>query len=102
MSIQNIKYELFEFEENDPFKIIFIKPDSIESENLFNHWHNELEIVFIKEGKSKHYINGECVEGLPGSLIIVNSEFIHSIVPEPYKSKEDAVLAVVIILKLIF
>lgn len=99
MSMSNIKYELFEFEENDPFKIIFIKPDSIESKNLFNHWHNELEIVFIKKGKSKHYINGECVNGSPGSLIIVNSEFIHSIVPEPYNLKDDAVLAIVIILK---
>lgn len=44
-----------------------------------SHWHEDLEIAYVKSGHSYHYIDGQRIEATPGSLIVTNCESIHHI-----------------------
>ena len=49
---------------------------------LLNHWHEELEITYNIRGKAVYNIDGCRIQGEPGRLIVINSESVHSIVPD--------------------
>lgn len=84
MSELVIKHELFEYDRKRPFKVYIVNSDNEEKAKvkLLNHWHEELEMVYLAEGTSTHYINGECIHAKKGQLIVTNSGFIHSIIPD--------------------
>lgn len=46
------------------------------------HWHYELELIFVKKGKAKIYIEGEDIEADEGDLLICDSGLIHHSSPE--------------------
>lgn len=56
--------------------------------NLLNHWHEELEITYNIDDSTVYYINGDRIQGEPGRLIVINSESVHSIVPDTSTVKE--------------
>lgn len=59
--MNNIKYELFKFEESLPLKIFIYKLGDIKS-----HWHESLELFYVLEGKVEIITNDQ--------LIILNEE----------------------------
>ena len=90
---------MFEYDGDNPFHIYNIPyyPSSSD-ELLFNHWHEELEIVYTLQGNSLHYIDGTCIKSQPGRLIVVNSESSHNIIPDRtvYGSGRKVVIALLI------
>ncbi|MCR5272085.1 MAG: AraC family transcriptional regulator [Lachnospiraceae bacterium] len=99
MSESIAKHERFNYEEGLPVIIRQIWADVEMGENLMNHWHKDLELAFTFYGHSSHYINGECVIANPGRLIVTNSEFIHSIIPDKNLEEEHLIATLVIIIK---
>ena len=74
---------MFEYDGDNPFHIYNIPHYPLSSDELlFNHWHEELEIVYTLQGNSLHYIDGTCIKSQPGRLIVVNSESSHNIIPD--------------------
>ena len=73
-----------------------------EDEMLGSHWHEELELVYSIRGNNNHYINGEHYVVSPGQLVVVNSDFVHSIVPQEEIYQDSALKAVVIIISKAF
>ncbi len=98
MSEPVIKHELFEYDRKRPFKVYIVNSDNEEKAKvkLLNHWHEELEMVYLAEGTSTHYINGECIHAKKGQLIVTNSGFIHSIIPDFQMQKRKAVVFAVV------
>jgi AraC-type DNA-binding domain-containing proteins len=91
-------HQLFEYGTNEPFCVNNIgKNINIENNTLLDHWHSEIEIVYTFKGHAKHYVDGVCYEAVPGSILIINSESIHNIVPDEDAYEEARVVAVVLI-----
>lgn len=44
-----------------------------------SHWHEDLEIAYVNSGHNYHYIDGQRIDAVPGSLIVTNCESIHHI-----------------------
>lgn len=83
MSEPVVKHQMFEYDVDNPFHIINIPNSPAGSDGFsFNHWHEELEIVYTLQGRSLHYIDGSCIRTQPGRLIVVNSESSHSIIAD--------------------
>ena len=98
MSEPIAKHQMFEYEINNPFQIINLEGPLICEENLLNHWHTELEMAYIFQGQSDHYIDGNCIHAAPGDLVVVNSESIHSIIPDHTACQNRGMIAVVLII----
>lgn len=110
MSVVIAKHQLFEYQENEPFLVRNIMLSSKErkgfAENEFamecyvelNHWHEELELAYIVNSRSFHYIDGVCVEGIPGRLIVTNSESTHNIIQDTAATSKEGLGAVVILI----
>lgn len=97
MSGYLVKHELFEYDVKMPFHIYKIAGYDVDREKLLNHWHEDLEIAFYVKGGGKHYINGECVVGKQGRLVVTNSGFVHNIIPDEGAPEDDAIIIVIII-----
>lgn len=102
MSEPIIKHQSFEYREEMPFQIYNVSSIAQEyleeGAMLVNHWHEELEIAYGLLGNDYHYINGECVVSQPGRLVVTNSEFIHSIIPDEKVMHLKAHVSVVVII----
>ena len=99
MSEPVTKRQMFEYDGDNPFHIYNIPHYPLSSDELlFNHWHEELEIVYTLQGNSLHYIDGTCIKSQPGRLIVVNSESSHNIIPDRtvYGSGRKVVIALLI------
>lgn len=97
MSEPIARHQLFEYEENEPFLVInvWVTPGNSKLQNIDSHWHEELEVAYIIKGKSRHYIDGVCVKGNPGRLIVTNSGSTHNIVRDEECIDEPYIGAVV-------
>jgi len=89
-----VKHELFEYIAMEPFKLINLENEEIDSSRILNHWHKELEMAYYYNGEATHYINGEKVEGKKGRLIVTNSEFIHNIIPSEKPEKHVFIIII--------
>ena len=45
---------------------------------LIPHWHEHIEMMFLREGECNFHIGGESYAALPGDIMIANSAEIHS------------------------
>lgn len=103
-------HQLFEYEENNPFLVLNAQaaPENQETgisgrtePNRFmelNHWHEELEVAYIVNGRSLHYIDGVCVEGIPGRLVVTNSGSAHNIIRDSSMIEEPCLGAIVVLI----
>ena len=99
MSEPLARHQLFEYDEAQPFVIINIPAFTPDTELLHSHWHEELEIAYIRMGNSRHYIDGQCVVAEPGRLIVTNSGSVHSIIPGgTTREQSDEIAAVVLLI----
>jgi len=66
-------------------------------EDVLEHWHPEVEIVYTYVGHAVHYIDGRAHVAHPGGTIVVNSGSIHKVLSdrEAY-GDHDAVVATVL------
>ena len=89
--------EIFDFRESGG---VLVGPlYSGEGGTLSSHWHEELEIVYVLSGEgSLHYINGKCYDVSEKELLIINSDFVHSVIPRSgiAASAEPVVLVIII------
>lgn len=98
MSEKLSKHQLFEYDEKMPFQILGLRSDISNLELLESHWHEELELEYCISGHSKHYINGEVLVDEPGRLIVTNSEFVHSIIPDLPDHSASGMAVIVILI----
>ena len=97
MSEPIAKHQLFEYTESTPFHFYVVNGNG-DMGTLLNHWHEELEMAYCIKGNTRHYINGECVQGGPGRLVVTNSGFMHNIIPdEKFVGCEEMTAVVVIV-----
>ena len=95
---EKVRHEQFEYDRARPFHIFLAMSDDADLSRFMNHWHEDLEVVYGFAGCSRHYINGECVMGSPGRLVVTNANFIHSILPdESIEGKHILVKIIVVI-----
>ena len=70
-----------------------------EGGTLSSHWHEEPEIVYVLSGEgSLHYINGKCYDVKEKELLIINSDFIHSVIPRSASAASEEPVVFVMIL----
>lgn len=95
MARQLTRYQIFEYSDQDPCIIYNM---NIAAEGIVSsHWHKELEIVYYLRGKTLHYIDGKCIQGIPGRVIVTNCECVHNILPEE-RPLDDGLMDCVVIL----
>lgn len=63
------------------------------------HWHDEMEIIFVKQGRCTYYINFKPYEACEGDIIIVPPTIIHSF--EQYKTEGFAGFSLVFSLNMV-
>lgn len=98
MSESTTIHQLFEYNNNAPFCVQNIgKNIKVNNNTLFDHWHSEIEIVYTFKGHAKHYVDGVCHEAAPDTILIINSESVHNIVPDNSAYEEARVVAIVLI-----
>lgn len=51
--------------------------------SLYNHWHKEMEIIFIDQGSGLARLNRESLRLKKGDILMVNSGVIHGIKSDP-------------------
>lgn len=96
MDVRAIKQE-FDHKSTGGIHIYPVPVNNIDG-MLGSHWHDELEIVYTVYGSHDHYINGEHFVTQPGRMLVVNSNFVHSIVPQRFDDKTDSSLAAIVII----
>lgn len=112
MSEPVARHQLFEYNEDEPFIVINAPAVFEQSGNLaqqdtgeaqmLHHWHEELEMAYILSGRSLHYIDGVCVEGVPGRLVVTNSESVHNIIREKVEPGGNPIGAIILLIHMRF
>lgn len=61
--------------------------------NLYLHWHNEMEIIYVKSGFGKVYIDMNFYDINCGDIIIINKEALHYLYNNTYTAlKYEAII----------
>ena len=47
-------------------------------QSLYNHWHNEMELIYVDDGRGFARLNRESIRLKKGYLLIINSGVLHS------------------------
>lgn len=71
------------FRGTDDFPIGFYRIDCNHSKYIMQyHWHKEIEIIRILEGKLKLTLNNTEILAQKGEILFVNSEIVHGAIPD--------------------
>ena len=97
MDIRTVN-QRFEYQESRGIHVIHILDPDHEHGMIGSHWHEELEMVYTTSGHNRHFINGECFVTCPGQLLVVNSNFVHSIVPQTGDVPQGSVLRAIVLI----
>lgn len=98
MSEPLARHQLFEYSGEKPF-IVYGVPGTVgDSQELLNHWHEELELSYCVKGNAKHYINGECFVDQPGRVLVTNTEHMHNIIADNNLQETEEIVSIVIII----
>lgn len=65
---------------NNPLFPVYVRYGILSSYpdySAISHWHEDLEFIFVKKGRMTYNVNGELVELLENSGIMVNSRQLH-------------------------
>lgn len=65
--------DIVRLSEDFPFKVDNVVNNPTNPENLYFHWHDTLEISFIKKGRGRYYVNGKIYEMHLSDIIIFNN-----------------------------
>lgn len=97
MSEELIRHEEVFYQEDEPFRIINIRAVGYLGGALLNHRHEDLEIMYIVDGASCSYIDGQCIRGESGQIVITNSGSIHHIIPENQYPIDERLVGIVLL-----
>ncbi len=98
MQQEKVRHEQFEYDRARPFHIFLAMSDDADRSRVMNHWHEDLEVAYGFAGCSRHYINGECVMGSPGRLVVTNANFIHSILPDESLEGKHILVKIIVVI----
>jgi AraC-like DNA-binding protein/quercetin dioxygenase-like cupin family protein len=84
-------YEIVPYGKNMPV-CVYVKT---EREEILEHWHDEIEVVYTIAGRSIHYIDGQVYVAEKGSLLVTNSGSIHRIQTEPCIDDKYAIVLMI-------
>lgn len=99
MSEPLTRHQIVEYSEKEPFVLINIRNNCAgPTEQLLNHWHEELEIAYIVKGSSRHYIDGKCTTALAGRVVVVNCGCVHNIIVDEIPDGEKTLRCIVILI----
>ncbi len=62
-----------------PVGIYYVEPSKMYMSHVRWHWHEELEINFIKEGTATFFIGEEKIQVCEGQAVFINRDILHSI-----------------------
>lgn len=75
-----VKHQIIEYRPNEPFYAANTNSRSGDDFYVKNsHWHEELELLYVFHGSSRHFIDGEIFITEPGRLLVTNCESVHRI-----------------------
>ncbi|MCM1134413.1 MAG: AraC family transcriptional regulator [Clostridium sp.] len=75
-----VRHQIIQYQHNEPFVVGNVSSMSREEIYVKNsHWHEELELLYVFKGRSRHYIDGEIFLTEPGRLLVTNCESVHRI-----------------------
>lgn len=75
-----VKHQIIEYRPNEPFYAANANSRSGDDFYVKNsHWHEELELLYVFHGSSRHFIDGEIFITEPGRLLVTNCESVHRI-----------------------
>ena len=66
-------YKFKSLAQNFPFSIKFADMEPYYSMNHTFHWHNYLEISYVKQGIGRYYIENKIYDIAPGDIIVINN-----------------------------
>lgn len=69
----NIKKDEFHLDKRFPFELMDLKIQPYDNMNRIHHWHECLEISFIRSGTGRYYIEDKVYDVGPGDIIIINN-----------------------------
>lgn len=68
-----LKKDIIPLSKDFPFNLYNTTEKPNKNEELIYHWHDCLEITYVKSGKGCYYVNGNAYEMNPGDIIIFNN-----------------------------
>ncbi|MCM1174558.1 MAG: AraC family transcriptional regulator [Blautia sp.] len=97
-----VKHQSIQYQHNEPFSIVNVFHTHTLQEEIYvknSHWHEELELLYVFQGHSRHYIDGEVFLTEPGRLLVTNCESVHRIeIPEEDVNDPETPSAVVLLI----
>ena len=72
--------EIVEHENKDyPVGVYYVQPDEMFMEHVRWHWHTEIEIDFIKEGRAEYRVGEQNFTLSAGQAVLINQNIMHCI-----------------------
>lgn len=91
------EHQIIKYEKDIPFRVVNIYNNK-NQDDVLEHWHPEMEIVYNIAGNAEHYIDGKYHRANPGDLILINSESVHKVIPDRSEKNNGNCIAVVLII----
>lgn len=85
----NAEYEIVNFDSSNP--ILIIHHTKYSSSSVMSHWHMDMEINVLYEGKVDFYVNGQYKVLQKEEICLINSQDIHSSIPHIETDKNSIV-----------
>lgn len=84
-----VVYQVIKFNGNNP--VLIIPHTNYSSGPIISHWHMDLEMNMLYEGKIDFFIDGQHEVLTENSVCLINSKAVHSCIPEIEKKREKIV-----------
>lgn len=78
----NESFEIYETHIMSELAVIFHTDRVEKRDTRFLNWHENIEMLFFKEGEASVYHNGETVKAQPGDILIFSSNCMHGVTAE--------------------
>lgn len=65
-----------------PFEVNHDEPMQFQDRYIRCHWHDELELSLLLEGRAVYQVNGVSYENTPGQGMVINTDIPHMLVPK--------------------
>lgn len=89
-----IQRQTVEYNENESFCLNKVEKRGVNhTYQKSSHWHEDLEIIYIFQGKATIFVDGEYIYAEPGQLVVINCESVHRVSIETKVSDEYSDIA---------
>lgn len=89
-----IQRQTIEYTENEAFVLHKVIKSGINRTYQKNsHWHEDLQIIYLFQGKAKLFIDGEYLSVEPEQLVVINCESVHRVFIETEAISDPSAIA---------